>query len=332
MSDGSLYPVGILGTGSYVPSRVLTNKDLEKIVDTTEEWIVSRTGMRERRVAAPGEAASHMGAAAAKKAIDGAGILPSDIGVIITATSTPDMTFPSTSCFIQEMIGATKAFCFDLSAACSGLLYGIEVARGLVSSGQVRFALVIGSEKMTDIVDWKDRSTCVLFGDGAGAAVLGPCQAGKGILYSACGSDGSLGDLLTFPGGGSRHPSTPDTIGQGLHTIKMKGREVFKHAVTRMADAASKALAGAGLSIDDIACIVPHQANDRIISAIGDRVGAPYDKFYVNVDRYGNTSAASVGIALDEAVRTGRIRSGDLVLLVVFGSGFTWGSTIVRWI
>lgn len=323
--------VCLAGTGSYLPERVLTNAELEKMVDTTNEWIVSRTGMKERHIAAEDEASSDMAAVAALRALEDAKLPPEAVQAIIVATSTPDMAFPSTACITQEKIGAKSAFCMDVSAACSGFLFALDTARQYIASGDIDSALVIGAEKMSCIVDWQDRATCVLFGDAAGAVVLQAAKGHHGILSAVLGSDGSLANLLRVPAGGSRMPASEKTVRERLHTIKMEGKEVFKYAVTNMAAAATRALEECGLTIDDVNLIVPHQANQRIIHAIGQRVGASLDKFYINVDRYGNTSAASIGVALDEASRGGRLRKGDVVLLVGFGGGFAWGATVLEW-
>jgi 3-oxoacyl-[acyl-carrier-protein] synthase-3 len=324
-------PVGILGTGSYLPERILTNQELEKIVDTTHEWIHTRTGITERHVAAEDQATSDLATGAARAALESAGIAAADLDMIIVATITPDMVFPNTACLVQNQIGATKAFCFDLEAACSGFLYAMETARHYVAMGTARYVLVIGAETLTSVVDWEDRATCVLFGDGAGAVVVGPVDHGAGILGSVMGSDGSLADLLMIPGGGSRRPASVDTVQQRLHFMKMTGREVFKHAVRCMSDAAMRVLENHGLTVDDVACVIPHQANMRIISAIADRLGCGLERFQVNLDRVGNLSAASVPVALDEAVRNGRIKRGDKLLFVAFGGGFTWGATVLEW-
>ena len=323
-------PVRIKGTGAYVPERILTNKELESIVDTTDEWIYSRTGMRERHIAAEDEATSDMAAIAAQRAIENAGLTPGDIDMILVCTSTPDMFFPNTACLVQKRIGAHRAFCFDMEAACSGFLYGLEVGRQFVQSGSVQNALIIGGEKISPFVNWKDRTTCVLFGDGAGAAVL---QAGKGrgIMETIMGSDGALSDLLIMPGGGSRYPPTPETLESGIHFIQMQGREVFKHAVSNMTKAALDIMEHAGVSIADVKYMIPHQANARILQAIGQRLGARPDQVYTNVERYGNTSAASVILALDEVARGGQLENGDLLLFVVFGAGFTWGAMLMEW-
>lgn len=323
--------VVIIGTGSYLPERVLTNTDLEKMVDTTDEWIVSRTGMRERRIAADDQATSDMGAIAAQRAIDDAGITAEDIDLIIVATATPDMAFPNTACFVQNLVGAKNATCMDVEAACSGFLYAMDVAKQFIAAGSVRTALVIGAEKLSSIIDWEDRATCVLFGDGAGAAILQADGAQKGLMNAVMGSDGSLTDLLMVPGGGSRHPASPETISAKLHFLKMNGREVFKHAVTNMTSAAREAVERADLTMKDIDWVIPHQANARILSAIAQRLELPGEKMITNVEKTGNTSAASVGIALDEAVKDGRIKKGDMILCVVFGGGFTWGATVIEW-
>jgi 3-oxoacyl-[acyl-carrier-protein] synthase III len=324
--------VSIVSTGAYVPQRVLTNEELTAMVDTSDEWIYTRTGIRQRHIAADDEASSDMAAKAAQQAMADGGVDPAEIDLIVVGTCTPDMAFPSTACFVQRLIGATNAACMDLSAACSGFLYAMEVGRQFIRGGQARTALVIGAEKLSTVVNWTDRTTCVLFGDGAGAALLQPAQDGaRGIMTSVLGADGTLSDLLSIPGGGSRNPISQKVVDERSNTIQMAGREVFKHAVTQMANASSQALADCGVSIDDVACIIPHQANARIIQAIGQKIGAPMEKFYLNVDRYGNTSAASIIIALDEAARAGRIKKGDLVLMVVFGGGFTWATSVVEW-
>ena len=322
--------VSIIGTGSYVPEKVLTNKDLERIVETTDEWIHSRTGMRERHIAAADQAASDLGAAAAEKAIEDAGISAAEIDLLIVATLSPDMFFPSTACFVQEKIGAKNAFCYDLGAACSGFLFALETAKNQIASGAVKTALVVGSEKMSTFLDWEDRSTCILFGDGAGAAVLQAGGEGRGIMDSVMGSDGSLADLLSTPGGGSRNPMSHEMLDRKEHYLKMQGREVFKHAVKRMGDTVLDVLEKNGVSCDDINCFIPHQANVRIIDAISKRLGVG-DRMYANVEKYANTSSAALAIALDEAVKDGTITKGDLVVLTVFGGGFTWGANVLEW-
>jgi 3-oxoacyl-[acyl-carrier-protein] synthase-3 len=326
-----LRTVSIAGTGSYLPSRILTNQELAGRVDTTDEWIVSRTGMRERRLAEENEATSDMAAEAARRALQDAGVRASEVDLLIVATITPDLPFPNTGCLVQSKIGAVHAACMSLEAACSGFVYALDVGRQFIATGAAQTVLVVGAEKMSSILDWKDRTTCVLFGDGAGAAVLKATGAPRGILTSVLGSDGTLSELLKVPAGGSRQPTTEQTVRDRQHFLKMNGREVYKYAVTHMTRAARTALARAGLSIHDIRWVIPHQANLRIISAVAERLEAPLDRFVVNVEKYGNTSGASVGIAIDEAARDGRLQKGDLVLLLVFGGGFTWGAMVLEW-
>ncbi len=327
----SSIPVGITGIGSYAPARVLTNADLEKMVDTTDQWIMDRTGIRERRIAAENEATSDMGAAAARQALEMAGLNAEELDLIIVATITPDMGFPNTACFVQAAIGAVNAYAYDVEAACSGFLYALEQARNAIMAGSVRNVLVIGAEKISCITDWTDRTMCVLFGDGAGAAVVQRVPGRKGILSSVMRSDGRLAELLKLPGGGSRFPTSAETLTNKLHFMKMDGRKVFVHAVTLMTEVANEALSRSGMGIDDVKMVIPHQANMRIISAIGERLGGDPSKYYVNLERFGNTSAASIGLAMDEAVRTGKLVRGDKVLLVAFGGGFTWGATVLEW-
>ncbi len=327
----ALRTVSIIGTGSYVPEKVLTNEDLSRIVDTSDEWITTRTGIKERRVAAKDEDTSDMATKAALKAIEQAKISPMEINLILVATATPDMIFPATACFVQKKIGASNAACLDISAACAGFLFGIEIAQQFITSHTYDTVLVIGADKLTSITNWTDRNTCVLFGDGAGAAILRHRGSTHGIISTHIASDGQYSDILFMPGGGSRCPITRENADLNLVTIHMTGKEVYKQAVIAMLDASRKALDKAGLSIHDIACVIPHQANLRIIEAIADRLGISLDKFYVNLDRYGNTSAAAVAMALDEANRTGRIKSGDYVLMVVFGGGLSWASTVIEW-
>jgi 3-oxoacyl-[acyl-carrier-protein] synthase-3 len=330
-SRQTLRPTHIVGTGSYVPERVLSNADLEKMVDTTDEWITTRTGIKERRIAAPEQCTSDMAVEAARRAIKQAGVSEKDIDLIICATCTPDMVFPSTACLVQQKIGAKRAAAFDMSAACSGFLYGLEIGQQFVMSGTYNTVLVIGAEKLSTIIDWEDRNTCVLFGDGAGAVVLQNRGEEHGILTTCMGADGSLADLLLIPGGGARFPASKESVSGKMHCIKMSGREVFKNAVVAMQNAAEEALRRCNLTVADIKCIIPHQANLRIIQATADRLGAPMDKVYVNLNRYGNVSAGSVAIALDEAAREGRFQRGDLILLVVFGGGLTWASCVIQW-
>lgn len=323
--------VSIIGTGSYVPERILTNADLEKMVDTNDEWIVTRTGIRERRIAATDEFSSHMGAKAAMRALEQAGVKPEELDLIIVATVTPDTNFPSTACWIQKHIGASNAACFDVSAACSGFLYGLEIAQQFISNHTYETVLVVGVDKLSSILNWEDRNTCVLFGDGAGAAVLRYRVGSHGVISTYMGSNGNYSDILIIPGGGCAMPITKENIDQKPHTLHMNGREVFKAAVTSMENAAARVLEKAGLTFDDITCIIPHQANLRIIHAMAERLGVPHEKFHVNLDRYGNTSAAAVAIALDEASREGRFQMGDYILLVVFGGGLTWASSVIQW-
>ncbi|VGO11634.1 3-oxoacyl-[acyl-carrier-protein] synthase 3 [Pontiella desulfatans] len=322
--------VSIIGTGSYVPEKVLTNHDLEEMVDTSDEWIHSRTGMRERHIAAENQAASDLGAEAAQKALADAGIRADEIDLIVVATLSPDMFFPSTACFVQEKIGAKNAYCYDLGAACSGFLYALDNAKNQIASGAVETALVIGTEKMSAFLDWEDRTTCILFGDGAGAAVLRASDEGRGIMKSVMGSDGSLAELLQTPGGGSRNPMTHGMLDQKQQFLRMQGRDVFKHAVTRMTESVVQALEKNGVSADEVKCFIPHQANIRIIDAIAKRLKVA-DRMYTNVDKYANTSSAALAIALDEAVKDGTIAKGDLVVLTVFGGGFTWGANVLEW-
>ncbi len=327
----ALRTVSITGIGSYAPERVLTNKELEKMVDTTDEWIMTRTGIRERHIARDDQATSDLAAEAARRALADAGVKAEDVGMISVSTITPDMGFPNTGCLVQDLIGAKKAFCFDLEAACSGFIYGLETAKNFIASGAVETALVIGAEKMSAFVDWKDRSTCVLFGDAAGAAVLQAKGAPHGVMSSVFGSDGSLGELLMLPAGGSRKPASEQTVKDRLHYLKMAGREVFKHAVTNMVKSAKEAIHRCGLTPHDIDWIIPHQANRRIIDAIADRLGEPAEKLVINLDRYGNTSAATIAVALDELWRSGKLKKGHKILMVAFGGGFTWGATVVEW-
>ncbi len=321
----------IAGVGAYVPARVLTNADLEKMVDTTDEWITTRTGIKERRIAAKDEFTSDLAAKAAQRAMKAAGVTGEQIDLLTVATITPDMVFPSTACLVQQKIGARRAAAFDLEAACSGFIYGLEIAQQFIMSRTYDTVLVIGAEKLSSIVDWQDRNTCVLFGDGAGAAVLQNRTTSHGLLTAVMGADGGKAELLHMPGGGSRCPATADSVAARLHYLRMEGKETFKHAVQAMLNAAQEALRRCEVDISQIKCIIPHQANRRIIDAVGERLGAKPGQMFVNLDRYGNTSAASVAIALDEAVSTGRIQRGDLILLVVFGAGLTWGAAVIEW-
>jgi 3-oxoacyl-[acyl-carrier-protein] synthase-3 len=321
----------ISGVGAYVPAKVLTNADLEKMVETSDEWITTRTGIKERHIAAENEFTSDLGAEAARRAMKMAGVTAEQIDLIIVATITPDMPFPSTACLVQHKLGAKRAAAFDLEAACSGFIYALEIGQQFIMSRTYETVLVIGAEKLSSITDWKDRNTCVLFGDGAGAAILQNRQGAHGLLTAVMGADGSKANLLFMPGGGSRCPATVDSLNSRLHFLRMDGKETFKNAVQAMQTAAEEALRRCEITISQIKCIIPHQANRRIIDAVGERLGAKPEQLFVNVNKYGNTSAASVGIALDEAVSTGRVQRGDLILLVVFGAGLTWGAAVIEW-
>jgi 3-oxoacyl-[acyl-carrier-protein] synthase-3 len=310
---------------------VLTNADLEKMVDTTDEWITTRSGIKERRIAADWQCTSDMGVIAARRAIEQAGISPEEIDLIICATITPDMPFPATACLIQHKLGAKRAAAFDLEAACSGFLYGVEIGQQFITSGTYETVLIVGAEKLSTIIDWQDRSTCVLFGDGAGAVVLRSRGEEHGILTTCMGADGGKADILLMPAGGAKFPACKESVSGRMHYLKMEGKDVFKNAVLAMQTAAEEALKKCNLTIADIKCVIPHQANLRIIDALADRLGAPKEKVYINLHRYGNVSAASVAIALDEAAREGRFQRGDLILLVVFGSGLTWASCVIQW-
>jgi len=323
--------VSVTGVGSYVPSRVLTNAELEKMVDTSDEWITTRTGIKERRLAARDEYTSDLAARAAMKAIQRAGISPTEIDLIIVATITPDMPFPSTACLVQQKIGARRAAAFDLEAACSGFIYALEIAQQFIMSRTYDTVLVIGAEKLSSIVNWEDRNTCVLFGDGAGAAVLQNRPHAHGLLTAVMGADGEKAELLFMPGGGSRCPASAESVASRLHYLRMEGKETFKNAVQAMQTAAEEALRRCEIDITRIKLIIPHQANRRIIDAVGERLGAKPEQLFVNLHKYGNTSAASVAIALDEAVESGRVHRGDLILLVVFGAGLTWGAAVIEW-
>jgi 3-oxoacyl-[acyl-carrier-protein] synthase III len=325
-----LLTAGIVGTGMYVPEKILTNADLEKMVDTNDEWITSRVGIKERRIAASGETTSSMGAQAARAALADAGVAAAEVDLIITATITPDMPWPSTACFIQRALGATRAACFDVEAACTGFVYALALARNYVATGMYRTVLVVAAETLSRITDWEDRNTAVLFGDAAGAAVVRAVQPPAGILATHLGADGSKGELLEMPGGGSRHPASHETVDARLHFIRMKGNEVFKHAARAMAHSNSEVLAKAGITIDQVDLLIPHQANMRIIEAAARLSKLPMERVYLNLMHYGNTSAATTAVALAEARRDGRLHAGSLCLLVAFGGGFTWGACLLR--
>lgn len=320
----------IAGVGSYLPSKILTNADLEKIVDTTNEWIITRTGISERHIAADDEACSDLASKACERALQDAGISAKEIDMIIVATITQDFMMPSTACLVQKNIGAKNAFCMDVEAACSGFLYALETASQYIATGRIKNALVVGSEKLSSFVDWSDRATCVLFGDGAGAVVLSATDADEGILSSYMGSDGGLADLLKIPAGGSRMPASEETVKNRLHTMQMNGKEVFKSAVRSMCDSAQKVLDKAGVKVEDVALVIPHQANKRIIDAIAERLGSQ-DNVFMNLDKVGNISGASIPVALNDALKAGRIKAGDYVVFVAFGGGFTWGACLLRW-
>lgn len=324
-------PCSVAGVGSYLPTRILTNADLEKMVETSNDWIVTRTGIKERRLAAADEFTSDMAALAAHRAMEMAGVSADQIDLIIVATITPDMPFPNTACLVQRKIGAHRAAAFDVEAACSGFIYALEIGQQFITSRTYDTVLVIGAEKLSSIVDWTDRNTCVLFGDGAGAAILQNRSGSHGLLTAVMGADGNNADLLYMPGGGSRCPATNDSVAARQHYLRMTGKETFKSAVQAMYGAAKEALKRCELDITQIKCVIPHQANQRIIDAVGDRLGATPEQLFVNLDRYGNTSAASVAIALDEAVRSGRVQHGDLILIVAFGAGLTWGAAVIEW-
>ncbi len=321
----------IVGTGRGLPAGVMTNHDFAAIgIDTSHDWIVERSGIVERRIARNGETTCSMAAEAARKAMDRAGVHPGQLDTIILSTATPDRLLPSTAVDLQAELGAGRAAAFDIGAACSGWLYGMTVAEGLITSGVSETILVVGSEKMSAIVDWKDRATCVLFGDGSGAAIVQRAKAGKGILSTFIRSDGKLANLLYRPGGGATYQFSEQVLAERSQFVRMAGREVFKHAVRSMSEAADRALDGARLTSDDIDLLIPHQANVRIIEATAKHSNIPMDKVYVNVDRFGNTSSASIPIAIDEAIERGMIHDGSTVLLVAFGAGFTWASMIIR--
>jgi 3-oxoacyl-[acyl-carrier-protein] synthase-3 len=321
----------ITGWGFYAPSRVVTNFDLAKIVDTSDEWISSRTGIKERRFASDGENTSSMSVRAARQALERAKLRPQDVQLIIVGTCSPDYLFPATACLVQTELGATRAGAFDVEAACTSFITALAIARGMIVSGAVQNALVVGAERLSRLLNWKDRTTCVLFGDGAGAAVLEASNASVGIESTVLHGDGSKGELLMVPAGATKRPASAETIERGLHYITMAGGEVFKLAVKSMADAAEEAIAEAGLTLEDIDLLIPHQANVRIIDGVAKRLRFPPEKVFVNIQRYGNTSAASIPIAICEAESTGRLRKGDKVLLVAFGGGFTWGASVLEW-
>ncbi len=321
----------VIATGSYLPEQVMTNHDLARLVETNDEWVRSRTGIAERRIAGEKETPSEMGAKAAQAALAQANLSADDIDLIICATSSPDMAYPATACFLQAELGVLTAPAFDLSAACSGFVYAMDVARQFIASGGADTVLVVGTEKNSAVLNWKDRNTCVLFGDGASAVIMQHQPGRRGMLYSEMGADGTQGSILYLANGGMRSPLTQNPLGGESSTIQMNGREVYKNAVTIMQDCTVRAVEGAGLKPEDITCFIPHQANVRIIESIAARMNVPLERFYLNLDRYGNTSAAAVGIALDEAHRDGVIKRGDYIVMVAFGGGLTWASNCLEW-
>ncbi|MDR1942973.1 MAG: ketoacyl-ACP synthase III [Endomicrobium sp.] len=322
--------VKILGTGSYFPKKVLTNTDLEKMVDTSDEWIRTRTGIKERRISEKNETTSDLAYLASLEALKSSNISPDQIDLILVATITPDMFFPSTACFLQKKLGLNFIPAFDLSAACSGFIYGIVTARAFIESGLYKTVLLVGAETLSKITDWTDRNTCVLFGDGAGAMLLSASEENDSILSTYLGADGIYSDLLFIPGGGSANPATVETVNQKLHTMKMQGGDVFKAAVPKMSLAAQKALELSGKKLENINLFIPHQANIRIIKAVAKKLDISMDRVFVNIHKTGNISSATTITALDEAIKTGRVKSGDLVEMIAFGGGFTWGASVVR--
>ncbi len=322
--------VGIIGVGKYLPEKILSNNDLEKMVDTSDEWITTRTGIKTRHLVSDGQASSDLAINAAKEALEDAGILAEDLDLIIVATITPDMEFPSTACFLQRGLGAKKAASFDVSAACSGFVYALVTAQQFLLCGTYKNALIVGSEVLSSITDWQDRNTCVLFGDGAGAAVLAPVASG-GIISTYLGSDGTLSDLLMLPGGGSRIPATHKSIDNRLHYIKMRGNELYKLAVKIMVNSAREAIKLAGLESKDVDWVIPHQANVRILMSMANKLGISQEKIYLNIDKYGNMSSASTAIALCEAIKSGCIKKGNIVLIDAFGGGLVWGACVIKW-
>lgn len=321
---------GIIGIGHAYPAGILTNADLEKMVDTNDEWITTRTGIKQRYKAGPEEYTSQFAVVSARQALERAGVQPKDIDIIICATTTPDQILPSTGCLIQAELGCENAAAMDVFAACSGFIYGISMVESMIRTGQIRYALVIGAEVLTKYVDYTDRTTCVIFGDGAGAAVLGPVQTDKGILATKIRSDGRYEESLYARGGGTKFGTSHETIDKGMHYFTMKGNEIFKLAVRSMADISLEMLEKAGRSIDEVAMIIPHQANQRITDAVAQRLGVPDEKVYSNIAQTGNTSSASIPIALDECLQSGKIKEGDLVVLTAFGGGVTWGASVIQ--
>ena len=323
--------VKILGTGSYAPPRVITNTDLAKLVETNDQWITERTGIKQRHAADPGVPTSELAAVAARKALEMARVSPEEIDTIIVATSSPDRIVPPTAVYVQRILGCWNAGCYDLVAACTGFAYGLSSGRAYISSGQSKHCLVIGAEELSKITNYKDRTTCILFGDGAGAVVLGPSDGDSDILYSRMGADGRTADLIITPAGGTDQPLTAESLEKKEHFLHMKGREVYKFAVPKFVEIIETALAATDLKISEITHFVPHQMNARMIESVAERLGFPMEKIVINIENYGNTSAASIPIALDEAVRAGRIKRGDLILMSAMGAGITWGTAVLRW-
>lgn len=324
--------VHIRGIGKYLPEGVLTNEDLEKMVDTSDEWITNRTGIKERRIAEESVASSDMGYRAANAAIKDAGLNPAEIDMVIVATVTPDMKFPSTACIIQKKLNIGPVPCFDMGAACSGYIYAMAMGEQFIKSGKYENVLIVATEKLSSITDWEDRNTCVLFGDGAGACVLSfSNNENSGLVSSYLKADGSLGNLLNVPAGGSKLPVTHEILKKRLHYLKMEGRELFKVAIKRMAEAVKEALDEAGYSYEDIDWVIPHQANIRILKTVGKAIKVPLEKFFINIEKYGNMSSASTAIAFTEAVKGRYIKKGDIVVLVAFGGGLVWGANVIKW-
>ncbi len=319
------------GTGMAAPQKILTNDDLSRMVETNDQWIVERTGIRERRIAAPGQASSDLGLIAAREALERAGTKPEEVDLIIFATMSPDKPTPATACILQERLGAKRAAAVDVQAACSGFIYGLSLARGAIAGGEASCVLLVAGEVLSPLIDWKDRRTCVLFGDAAGAAVLKPASNGRGVLSTVLGADGTGARFLEIPAGGSREPATHETVEGKRHFLRMEGREIFKYGVRTMTQAVRDAVAKCGARMEDLALFIPHQANLRIINMVVESLKLPPEKLFLNVEKYGNTSAASVPVALHEAVLAGRVKPGDLVCMVAFGAGLTWGSAVVRW-
>jgi len=333
MKKKSLYQAEIVGTGNYLPEKILTNADLEKTLDTSDEWIRTRTGIQERRIARKDESSSTLGAHAAENALKSAGMAPDELDMIIVCTSTPDVLYPSTACFVQKNIGASKAAAYDISAVCSGFVFGLSIAEQYIKSGRYENVMVIGAEVNSRIMDWTDRKTCILFGDGAGAVILKRVEKEEtiGVLSSHIYSDGNHSDMLIVPGGIGREPVNREAVDNKMYCLKMAGQSTFKMAVKRMCEASRECLEFNGLSTDDVDVVIPHQANRRIIETVSEKLNMNIDKFVINIDKYGNTSAASIPIALHEAREAGRLQPGTLSLLTVLGAGITWGAAAIRW-